>query len=153
MKDYLASLFRHSFTALAGLGGFLAAHSWIDAGDASSVNAAGVSLGAALSVILTAIAGRLLISLLGKIFAGNIGNGAGSGGGPLLWVGFMAAGLGLALPSCTTTTAPDGSIVTRPDAEGIALGMQLAEWAAYLAWDQEHGDPHGHRGSQVPSAK
>jgi hypothetical protein len=57
----------------------------------------------------------------------------------------------MGLPSCTVTTAADGSTVTKPDAEGIALGMQLAEWAVWLAQTQD-GKTQDAR-EEVPSAK
>ena len=104
MKAYIASILRHVFTGFAVLGTWLAAHDLIDPSDVASVNGAGMSLGAALVVILSAIIGRFLITGLGKIFPG-MGKTSGSAGGqvPLWMLGTgMAAGLmGLSLPSCS----------------------------------------------------
>ena len=105
MKDYIASLLRHAFTALAGLGGFLLSKGLIDAADAPAVDGAGGTLGAALAVILTAILGRLVLSLTAKVFrsgAGESGNRGGSGDLPLVLIlGTGAAFMGLCLPSCS----------------------------------------------------
>lgn len=115
MKTYLASILRHAFTALAGLGGFLFANGLIEAGDVSQVNAAGGSMGAALAVISTAIAGRFLITLLGKVFSGGTGESVGTSTGTLPIVCITAAGILGCLPSCSTivtkSTMPDGTVV------------------------------------------
>jgi hypothetical protein len=105
MKTYLATILRHAFTALAGLGGFLLSKGLIDSADVTQVNSAGVSLGAALAVIISAIAGRFLLTLLGKVFSGAAGeSGSGSSGGVnLLLMCITAAGLMGCLPSCSTT--------------------------------------------------
>jgi hypothetical protein len=103
MKTYLASLLRHAFTALAGLGAFLLSHNLIDQGDVAAVDAAGVSLGAALVVILTAIIGRMALTIFGKFFAGAAGENGGASGGAaslLLWAGTAAGFMG-GLPSCS----------------------------------------------------
>ena len=115
MKDYLSSLLRHAFTALAGLGGLLVSINLIDPADAPAVDAAGGTLASALVVILTAVIGRLLITLGAKIFrigAGENGeknNGGGVGTLPLWIVGTAAALMG-ALPSCSSI--PAGTPVT-----------------------------------------
>ena len=103
MKTYLASLLRHACTALAGLGGFLAMNNLITPADAPAVDAAGVSLGGALTVVLTALAARAFITLMGKLNLGtSADNGTGSGMSPV-WIGLIAlAGfIGLALPACS----------------------------------------------------
>lgn len=105
MKEQLASLLRHAFTALAGLGGFLFSKGLIDQGDVTAVDGAGVSLGNALVVILVAVIGRLLITLTAKFFrlgAGELENDKSkpSGGTLLLIIGTTAA-LGGLLPSCS----------------------------------------------------
>lgn len=142
MKTTIASLLRHAFTALAGLGAFLASKGWIDATDTASVNGAGVSLGAALVVILTAIIGRLALTWMGKILPGTgvVKNGTGSGGGlPAIGLLCMAVGLlGVAtLPSCTTTTAPDGTVTRATDAESVGVWAGLVE-LGYGIWAKEH---------------
>ena len=102
MKTYLASISRHAFTALAGLGGLLFSKGLIAEADVSQVNASGVSLGAALAVILTAIVGRVALTLLGKVFTGAAGESGGmSGGASLLVMCGAAVGLLGALPSCS----------------------------------------------------
>jgi len=142
MKTYIASLLRHCFTALAGLGGLLLSKNLIDAGDVTQVNAAGVSLGAALVVILTAVLGRLAITGIGKIFPA-VGNGVngrtGSGGGlPAIGLLAMTVGLiGMGLPSCATTTAPDGTVTRTTDAESVSVWAGLVE-LGYGIWAKEH---------------
>ena len=106
MKDTLASLIRHATTALLALGGLLASRDFIDPSDVAAVDAAGVSLQAALVVIVVAIAGRLAITLTGKIFPAAAAKLTGPvAGGPLAvmgWivVGTLAGGLGC-LPACS----------------------------------------------------
>ena len=106
MKDTLASLIRHATTALLALGGLLASHDLIAPSDVASVDAAGVSLQGALVVIVVAIAGRLAITLTGKIFPAAAAKLTGpAAGGPLAvmgWivVGTLAGGLGC-LPACS----------------------------------------------------
>ena len=81
MQDYLASLLRHAFTSLAGLGGLLLAHNLIPPADVTQVDAAGVSISTALVVIGTAVIGRMLLTLGGKIFTGGAGETSGTSGG------------------------------------------------------------------------
>jgi hypothetical protein len=71
MKPIIATSLRHAFTALAGLGGFLLARGAIGADDVQSVNAAGASLGDALSVIAAALVARLMVWLSGMIVTGG----------------------------------------------------------------------------------
>ena len=103
MKTYIASLLRHAFTALAGLGGFLLSHNLIDQGDVAQVNGAGVSIGTALVVILTAVIGRLVLTLMGKMFTGQAGDTSdASGVSLLLLLGTTLALMG-PLASCSPT--------------------------------------------------
>lgn len=102
MKTYLASLLRHALTALAGLGAFLLSNNLIEPADAPAVDAAGVSISAALVVIGTAVLGRLAITLFGKFFTAAAGESGGpSGGMSLLVMCGTAAGLCMVLPSCS----------------------------------------------------
>lgn len=103
MKTYLASLLRHSFTSLAGLGGFLVSYNLLDQGDVAGVDAAGVSLGTAVATILTAVLGRLFITVTGKFFTGASGesNGASGVASLLVLVGMSAVVMGC-LPACST---------------------------------------------------
>ncbi len=105
MQNYIASLLRHAATSIAGLGGLLLAHNFIQPADVSQVDAAGVSLGTALAVIGTAVLGRVLITLGGKMFAGGAGESSGTSGGALLLclLGTAAVIMGC-LPSCSTAT-------------------------------------------------
>ncbi len=155
MKTTIASLLRHAFTALASLGVFLASKGWIDAPDTAAVNGAGVSLGAALVVILTAVIGRLAITWMGKILPGTGGvkNGTGSGGGlPALGMLCMAAGFMGSLPSCTTTTAPDGTVTRGTDAESVGVWAGLVE-LGYGIWSAEHPPEKVKRAREVTSEK
>ena len=102
MKIMIASLLRHAFTALAGLGGLLFSRGLIEAGDVAQVDASGVSLGAALSVIITAIAGRLLLTLLGKAITGGTGE-AGHAGKRMASLALFCSVL--ALSGCLTSCA------------------------------------------------
>jgi len=103
MNAYLQSLLRHAFTALAGLGGFLAAHSLIGAGDVASVDSAGASIGSALTVILMAVGTRLLITLLGKLNLGGSASATDKLTGWSVWIciGTAAGFGGIFLPSCS----------------------------------------------------
>lgn len=132
MKTYLSTLLRHAFTALAGLGGFLLSKGLIDSADVAQVNGAGVSLGAALAVIVSAIAGRFLLTLLAKIFTGAGESGStASVGKSLLLMCATAAGLMGFLPSCATvvtkTTTADGTVVlvTAKSSDAVAVNAAL----------------------------
>ena len=133
MKTYLSTLLRHAFTALAGLGGFLLSKGLIDSADVAQVNGAGVSLGAALAVIVSAIAGRFLLTLLGKIFTGAAGESGSTAsvGKSLLLMCATAAGLMGFLPSCATvvtkTTTADGTVVlvTAKSSDAVAVNAAL----------------------------
>lgn len=102
MKTTIASLLRHAFTGLAGVGALLATKGWIDPEDATAVNAAGVSLGEAVVVILAAVCGRMLISVMGKVLRQGAGEGTPPGGVGIPIIMCMGLGLlGLSLASCT----------------------------------------------------
>ena len=106
MNEYIASLLRHAFTGLAGLGGLLLANNLIGAADVPAVDAAGATLGSALVVIGTAMLGRLIITLTNKLFrhgAGETGgNSPRSGGGAVcVCISTAAIFFGLGLPSCS----------------------------------------------------
>jgi len=126
MKNDLASLLRHAFTALAGLGGFLAAQSLLDPADATAVNAAGATLAESLAVIIAAVLARLLLTLTGKWFSAGAGESGPAAGGPLVLVG--AAGILLmgCLPSCSV--AYDG--VGKPTfyLDPVALAKIVNDW-------------------------
>ena len=85
MKTYIASLLRHALTSLDGLGGFLLAHNLVDQVDVAGVNAAGVSIGAALGTVLAAV-----IEYQGKVLLAQ--NAAWPGKMFALITGFMEAG-------------------------------------------------------------
>lgn len=109
MKSYIESLIRHALTALAGLGGFLASHQFIDAGDAAAVDAAGASVASGLVVILSAVIGRILLTLVAKYFRHGTGEldkqeGPFGKAGALLLFACAAGALGV-LPSCTAVPA------------------------------------------------
>ena len=102
MKSYLASLLRHSLTSLAAVGGLLFSHGLLATGDVASVNAAGLQLRDAITVIGSALVARAALTLSAKIFPAGAGEiGATSGGASLLLI-VTAAGLMGALPSCTS---------------------------------------------------
>lgn len=103
MKTTIASLLRHAFTGLAGVGALLATQGWIDPEDATAVSAAGVSLGEAVVVIVAAVLGRALISVMGKVLRQGAGEGRPSGGVgvPILMCMGLGFLMGLSLASCT----------------------------------------------------
>jgi hypothetical protein len=73
--------------------------------------------------------------------AGNVGSGNGLGGSllRLLMITFTAAAL-VGLPSCSVSTAPDGTVTRKPDAESISLVQGLAAWAVGVWQYQEAVD-------------
>jgi hypothetical protein len=96
MKESLHTAIRHALTALAGLGAFLASKGLLDSADAPAVDAAGLQVSDALTVILGAMIMRLLIFLMGKI-KGLSGDKAGMA---LFWFAGTAVGC-MTLPSCS----------------------------------------------------
>ena len=100
----IATALRHAFTALAGLGAFLAAHGWLDPADAPAVDAAGVALGDGLGVVAAALVARFVWWVGSQIVSGGGGSSV-----PLFIVltGCGAAAVGT-LPSCSLP-APSGS--------------------------------------------
>ena len=104
MKTYIASLLRHAFTTLAGLGGFLLSINCINPGDVSQINAAGASISTAFAGILTALFARLLLTLTGKMFSASAGDSSGTSGGALLMLFVLGtlAGIMGCLPACST---------------------------------------------------
>lgn len=105
MQTYIASLLRHAFTALAGLGGLMLSHNLITQSDVSQVDAAGSSLACAITVVVTAVIGRVLLTLGGKMFTGGAGESSGTSGGALLLAIGTAAGIMGCLPSCSMSGA------------------------------------------------
>jgi hypothetical protein len=113
MKTILLSYLRHALTALAGLGGFLAAKGLVAPADAAGLDAAGSSLAEAVAVIAAAVLARGVMHLLGKL---QISSSVGAFGfAPLLGMVGTAVAVGALLPSCATTvtktTLPDGTVV------------------------------------------
>lgn len=94
MKNSILSILRHSLTGLAGLGGFLASKGLADAGDAASLDAAGVSLADALAVIAAAVLARMALWAMGKVFSSDTSAGVAG------WIG-LAGFLGFSLPACS----------------------------------------------------
>lgn len=93
----ISSAIRHTVTSLAALGGYLAAHGLINAGDVATVNAAGLTLSNALTAIGTALIARLMIYLAGVVF----GKGVDSASASLLVLGCMGMALSvIGLSSC-----------------------------------------------------
>lgn len=123
MKEILNSFLRHAFTGLAGLGTYLAQHGGIDPTDVPAVNAAGVSLGDALQVIIAILLARLFLWLSGKVV---------KPGAPLLVVlclclGSLTVG-GLSgcsgMPVTIGLAGPDGT-VSYSDKGGLVVTGQL----------------------------
>jgi hypothetical protein len=125
MKEIITSLLRHSLTALAGLGAFLAANHWIAPEDARSVDAAGATIADALLVVLVAVIARLLIKIFGIISQRReepaIGkndqdtfDGGASGGVTLLLLSGTAAAFLGSLPSCSSFPPPFSATVHGP---------------------------------------
>ncbi len=97
MKNYLAAILSQFFTALAGAGACLAGLDLIDQADVAKVDAAGVSLGAALAIILAAVIGHLVTR---KFSMGKGSGGSGGAASLLLWAGTAVGFMG-GLPSCS----------------------------------------------------
>lgn len=125
MKEIITSLLRHSLTALAGLGAFLAAKNWIAPEDAGAVDAAGATISEAILVVMVAIIARLLIKIFGiasqwKEEPANRENdedkydGGASGGMTLLLLSGTAAALLGSLPSCSSLELPFSATVHGP---------------------------------------
>lgn len=99
MKTILLSSLRHALTALAGLGGYLAAKGAVAPEEAAGLDAAGANLAEALAVIAAALLARLAIYLLAKI---KFPVAAGAFGlAPLFGMVGTAAAVGTLLPSCS----------------------------------------------------
>ena len=97
MKTTIASMIRHALTALAGLGGYLSAHSLIDPADAAGVNAAGVSLADAAATIGAAVLVRVVMYCFSRFL------GKGAGDGALLGLAVMCmSGFCFGLTACTS---------------------------------------------------
>ncbi len=107
MKDIITKVLTTATASLGGIGTWLAAKGLIGTGDIGAVNGAGASLGAALVLIIGAIATHLLVMAAGKLFRGNgnekdgDGSGGPSGGAALLLPLGAAAVLMGGLPSCS----------------------------------------------------
>lgn len=129
MKTILLSYLRHALTALAGLGGFLAAKGVVAPADAAGLDAAGANLAEALAVICAAALARGVMYLLARF---KIPASAGAFGfAPLLGMVGTAAAVGILLPSCattvTTTTLPDGTtvVVQAKESDAAAIGAAV----------------------------
>jgi hypothetical protein len=79
--------------------------------------------------ILVRLITKGAVSLFPADDAGKVGSGNGLGGSllRLLMIMFTAAAL-VGLPSCSVSTAPDGTVTRKPDAESISLAQGLAAW-------------------------
>jgi hypothetical protein len=127
MQNYLASIFRHAFTALAGLGGYLAAHGMLGQPDAAAVDAAGATLGESAAVILAAVLARLVLSLVGKYLPAGAGESGPAAGGPLvLLVGTAGILILGCLPSCSMSYDGKGKPTFYLDP--VALAKIVNDW-------------------------
>lgn len=104
-----ASLFRHLFTFLAGIGGTLLSVHLIAPDQVEAVNKAGADLITPLMVIGGAVAvcvSRMALTWIYKLF--GVGAGERDGKKTGLWIGLVmvgtAAGLCISLPSCSPET-------------------------------------------------
>ena len=90
------------------------------------------------------------------IFPGDAGNmDSGGLGGPalkLLLLTCMAAAL-VGLPSCATTTAPDGTVTRKPDVESITLGQSIAMWAAAVWQSERAAEREAEKAGEVRGTK
>lgn len=128
----IATAIRHAFTALAGLGAFLAAHGWLDPADAPAVDAAGVALGDAVGVVAAALVARIVWWVGSQIVSGGGGSSV-----PLFLLGCGAAAVGT-LPSCSLP-APSGA------------EYPVSAFASYT--DPQTGAQVGFNVGQPPKAK
>lgn len=105
LRTALLTSLRHSLTALAGLGGFLASRGLVAADDAGAVDAAGGSLADALAAVGAALAARGLIWLFSKF-----PNARTAGATPLSVIAVLgtAGCFWFFIPSCSPspTSAP-----------------------------------------------
>lgn len=128
----IQSQIRHFLTFLAGLGGILASNNLIGAEQVDAANQAGAALIEPTAVIVGAIAAgltRALIGWIGKLFGKTSDDGKRGAGKALGLMLAMCTAAGLmALPSCTTVTAPDGTVTKAPDKEAIQEGASFARW-------------------------
>lgn len=117
----IATALRHAFTALAGLGAFLAAHGWLDPADAPAVDAAGVALGDALGVVVAAIVARFMWWVGSQIVTGGGGSSV-----PLLVLlgccGTVAVGT---LPSCSQAPPVSGFLKYTDPETGAEMGVRV----------------------------
>lgn len=117
MKETIASALRHAFTALAGLGTYLALHGLIGAADTASVNVAGATIGDALAVVAAALVARLVVWVTGKMGAADKSPLV-----PVLLVvcGTLAVG---GLPACSPDYPISGSLSYRDKRTGAKAGL------------------------------
>jgi len=106
ISNAIASAIRHALAALAVLGTYLASHNLISAGDVATVNGAGLTLGNALTAVITAVIARGLIWLAAILF----GKSSAPGVTPCL---LLACVLFLSLASCTAPQLAEYQAITR----------------------------------------
>ena len=144
MKETIATLLRHAFTALAGLGTFMYSQGYIGSDDVADVNASGAALGNALSAIIVVILVRLFMKFSGKLMDAHAAdvdtekkNDDGGLYGLLLLLGMVGL-FGLALPSCSPSqleaaravpinacyTSKDGARVCYSSKDGVEVDVR-----------------------------
>lgn len=131
MKDQLLSLLRHAASGLAGLGALLASKSLIAPDDVDAVNAAGLSLGDSLVVIVGALLMRLLLMGISRFFPTD-GNSTRPGVDVLLVMGTAAALMTTTLSSCSDYPVT-GSLSYRDPGSGakavITIGNKASRYS------------------------
>lgn len=143
MKDSILSLVRHALTGLAGLGGFLASKSLVDAGDAAAVNAAGASLAEAMAVILAAMLARLVIYAVARFSPSS--NSQANGWAWVCCIGVAGTAAVGTLSSCSSYPIT-GSIMYRDPGSGAKAGLAFspgklpAASLKYPIFDPDTGD-------------
>lgn len=141
MKETIASLLRHAFTALAGLGTFMYSQGYIGAEDVVDVNASGAAMSDALSALVVAILVRLFIKFSGKVIGAHVNDGKNNNG----FLGLLLLGavglLGFGLPSCSPSqveaakavpikacyTSKDGARVCYSSKDGVEVDVRAGK--------------------------
>jgi hypothetical protein len=120
MKNIISTSLRHIFTALAGLGTFLAMHGLIGPSDGAAVDVAGATLGDALAVVAAALVARLVVWATGMVVTGGVPNV------PLWMLSWLCVGTLVAggLPACSPAQMEAARAIP------IRIGIQGPDGAA-----------------------
>jgi hypothetical protein len=122
MKEKIASQIRHQLTGAVAVGTFLAARGLIGTGDAAAVNDVAAQaipiFASAVATIATRVGMTLAAKYLPEPFLRLLGWSKSNASALLL---LCTAAAFLALPSCISTTDPNGTVSRKPDKETIGV--------------------------------